>query len=343
MLRALKAQGLELKEITSAAPRYLQRFPSVLWRLMRDRCYGPDIYFVGFLGHPIVPLLRSLGKKPIVFDPFISLFDTLCNDRQRFSPHSLAGRMMFNLDKWACESADLILLDTNSHIDYFSGFFSQPREKFQRVWVGADDRLYFPRPQENGGQGKPIQVFYYATFQPLHGVDVVLDAIELLRKDANVNFKIVGKGPELKRLQGRIDRAVRGGNCSWRPWVKEEELPAYIAGADICLGGHFSTMPKAKRVIPGKTYQFMAMRRPVIAGDNLANRELLNHGRDALFVKMGEPEELAGAISLLAGDGDMRESLAENGYKTYVKKCTPEALAGELGDALDRMIDHKTV
>ncbi|MEW6553619.1 MAG: glycosyltransferase [Actinomycetota bacterium] len=334
LMRALRAAGIELSEATSQASNYALRYTAVFWRLLRQRGSRPDLYFVGFLGHPIVPVLRALGGKPIAFDPFISVFDTLCNDRRRFEPDSLAGKLCFKLDQWACQAADLVFLDTDTHIEYFASDFSQPREKFHRIWVGADDRLYFPRMPEKDAHGDAVEVFYYATFQPLHGVDVVLGAAELLEGRKDIRFHLVGKGPELRRLRGQLQSRLDGGNCVWEQWVPEERLPERIARADICLGGHFSSMPKAARVISGKTYQFLAMRKAVIVGDNPANRELLRDGEDAFFVAMGDPEALAAAISRLAGDPGMRSDLAERGYRTYLDNCTPEALAGQLASLL---------
>lgn len=338
IIRGLRELGIELDEVVSRAPRYHRRLPAVFLGLMRRRGSEPDLYFAGFLGHPIVLLLRALGRGPIAFDPFISVFDTLCGDRERFRPGSLAGRLSFKVDKLACDAADLIFLDTDAHIEYFASTFSQPREKFRRLWVGADDRLYSPRPGERRDAGGTVEVFYYSTFQPLHGVDVVLGAAELLGDNRNVHFDIVGRGPELKGLEERLARGEREGALSWRPWVPEDELPRYIARADICLGGHFSTRPKASRVIPGKTYQFMAMRKALVAGDNSANRELLTHGEDALFVEMGDPEALAAAVLQLAEDADLRERIAANAYRVYLETCTPEALSGCLGEALESLL-----
>ena len=334
LIRALRAAGVELSEVTSGASNYALRFPAVLWRMLRQHGFEPDIYFVGFLGHPIVPVLRALSSKPIAFDPFISVFDTLCNDRQRFKPDSPAGKLCFKMDQWACQAADLVFLDTDTHIEYFASDFSQPREKFHRIWVGADDRLYYPRPAGRRADDGAIEVFYYATFQPLHGVDVVLEAAELLDGREDIRFHLVGKGPELKRLRERLEARLARGKCTWEQWVPEEELPARIARADICLGGHFSSMPKAARVISGKTYQFLAMSKPVIVGNNPANRELLSDGEDAVFVDMGDPQALAAAITRLAGDPGLRRDLADRGYETYRENCTPEALSGQLASLL---------
>lgn len=61
-----------------------------------------DLIFIGFIGQPLVILLRFLTRKPILFDAFLSVYDTLCFERRRFSPSSLMGRITFWLDRTSC-------------------------------------------------------------------------------------------------------------------------------------------------------------------------------------------------------------------------------------------------
>jgi len=337
LLKALNILGVELLQITSDASNYMLRFPSVLIKFIRSLGVKPDVYLVGFLGHPLVPILRMVTDRPIVFDPFISLYDTLCYDRRRFSPDSLAGRAIYGVDKLACEMADKVILDTEAHIKYFSETLGHSRDKYMRIFVGADDCLYYPRNGSHNNN-QPLNVFYYSTFQPLHGTGVVLEAMELLHNRHDLRFTLIGKGPEYRDLKDRLHHVMQNGDSSWKPWVPEAELPEYINRADICLGGHFSTSPKASRVIPGKVYQFMAMGKPIIAGNNPANLELLRHEENALLVEMGDPEALAGAIARLADNKNLRFSIGENGKKTYLDSCTPKAISCELNALLEGTI-----
>lgn len=346
ILRALEIAGFDVRCVTSEASTYALRLPLVNARMLWNKIIGkngePDVYLVGFLGHPLVLLLRRITRRPIVFDPFVSLYDTLCNDRMRFRPGTFPASFFHLVDRKAFESADINLADTQEHIRYFTAVFSQPSAKFVRLWVGADDRLYYPRKVKENVKNGPVEVLYYATFQPLHGVDVVLDAVEMLEHRRDIRFHLIGRGPELSRLEGRIKEALRKGNLTWRPWVEEKDLPRIIASSDICLGGHFSDKPKAKRTIPGKLYQFMAMRKAIIAGDSPANRELLTRGRDALFVPMGDARALAQAIIELSENPGKREEMAENAYLLFKRECSPAVLADTLGELLEKAYAQKS-
>jgi glycosyltransferase involved in cell wall biosynthesis len=113
-------------------------------------------------------------------------------------------------------------------------------------------------------------------------------------------------------------------------WIPLEQLPNHIALGTICLGGHFSTIPKATRVISTKTFQFIAMQKPTIVGDNPATRELFTPGEHVWAVPMGDPEALAEAIQTLADDIELRRRLANNGHRVFQERLTTQAIADQL-------------
>ncbi|MBI4716143.1 MAG: hypothetical protein HY760_09460, partial [Nitrospirae bacterium] len=100
------------------------------------RSSSHDAVVVGYLGHFDMFLARplaSLRGKPLIFDAFLSLYNTVIEDRKLFRPGSLPARFLFWLDRTACRMADRVLLDTEAHIEYFVKTFRLPREKFHRV------------------------------------------------------------------------------------------------------------------------------------------------------------------------------------------------------------------
>ena len=49
-------------------------------------------------------------------------------------------------DRIACSLSDLVLLDTDAHIQWFVEEFRLPGHEFRRIWVGADDEVMKPSP-----------------------------------------------------------------------------------------------------------------------------------------------------------------------------------------------------
>lgn len=297
--------------ISSDAKSYCHRIPLVLLRFIF--CFQKyDLVFVGFLGQVLMPFVKLRTKKPILFDAFISLYDTLCFDRKTFKPNSLIGKFAFWLDRKSCEWADIIITDTNAHTDYFSKTFGIQRDKFKTVYLGADADIFYPRNvQKNIDK---FIVFYYGSVLPLQGIDVILKAAKILERDKKIIFQLVGP---VQKKYGKLIKALDPHNIEFIDWIPYKQLPDKIAKADICLGGHFSNIDKAKRLISGKAYQFIAMKKPVILGDNPASKELFENRKNAILVEMGNPDALTQAILGLKENRDLAQRISTEGYKIF--------------------------
>ena len=288
-LRILRENGNKVTEIVSADKSYPKRLMYVFRKLMSVKMSDYDVSFVGFAPQLIMPFFNhKLGKKPLAMDFFISVYDTMCFDRKKFRPKSLAGKFCKWLDKKTLERADLAVCDTKAHGRYFCKEFGFAPEKMSVLYLEADKSIYYPRKTE---KNKDFTVLYFGSILPLQGVSVILDAIDLLKDEKNLKFVIIGPLGE----NGRRDSKI----TEYYEWLSQEELAEKIAQADLCLGGHFDgSIMKAKRTIAGKTYIYKAMEKPMILGENPANHELFSEqDKDVWFVEMGNPQKLAELIT----------------------------------------------
>ena len=296
-----------------------------------------DVCFAGFYGQPLAIALSRLQRKPIVLDAYVSTYDTLCEDRRWFSPRSPVGRLAYWLDRRSCDDARYVVTDTLTHARYFQETFHLPHDKFAPIYVGCDETLFYPRDQAHKDSSR-IEVFYYGSYLPLHGTDVIVQAAALLRGRPEIHFTLGGDGSGHAAIQRRI--AEMGlANVDLLDWIPFDQLPDYIARASICLGGHFSTVPKAGRVISTKTFQFIAMHKPTIVADNPATREVLVHGEHVYMVPMGSPAALAGAIQDLAGDPALRRRLAAGGSDVFRQRFSMGAIANSLMPIVGSLVD----
>lgn len=323
ILKGLKENDVDIIECTSTAKSYLFRYLISIYKYILNSNKDFDVIFIGFFGQPLVPLMKILSRKPIVLDAFLSAYDTMCFDRKKFRPNSICGKFFWVLDWLPCKLADIVILDTSEHIEFFVNTFSLDRYKFRRIFVGADDRTFYP--QVNNNKTNMFNVFYYGTFHPLQGIEYIVQAAKILEFEESIKFCIVGKGVEYNKVMN-LSRKLEIKNIEFIDWIPYVELPSKIATADICLGGHFSNIDKGKRVIAGKTFQFIAMKKSVIVGDNPANRELFENKKNALLVEHANPYSLANAIRELKEDFYLRSKIAEEGYRVFIEKCTPEII-----------------
>lgn len=295
-----------------------------------------DLVFIGFYGHFLVLLLRHFIKRPILFDAFLSTYDTLCFDRMLFSPNSVFGRLSYLVDKISCDWANSILLDTPQHVEYFRNTFGLNHKQIYSIPVGCDESIFSPRKDHGLTEERNLQVLSYSTYLPLHGMDVIIQAAHKLQNHNSIRFNLIGYGQEYNRVRkyAEIHNLV---NVNFYPPVPINKLPDYIAESNVVLGGHFGVSDKAQRVIPGKIYQALAMGKAVIASDTPANRGLLTHGVNAIMVPPNDPNSLAEAILSLNNEKGLLERIAINGRLLFQEKCTIQANIPLMETILDNL------
>jgi len=320
---------------THASRRTVWRYANVLVRIVRALRCAPDVIILGFYAQPLMPILRFLTSRPIVLDAYVSTYDTVCSDRQWFRPRSLPGRTAYVLDSLSCRWADRVLFDTRTHCYYFSSMFGLLSSKLAVIYVGCDETHFRPAPSSN--RSGAFKVFTYGSFLRLHGIEYVVRAAKRLESHQDIEFTIAGDGPYRSRMEA-LAHDLGLQNVHFPGWISFNRLPDQIADADLCLGGHFSDVPKASRVIPTKTFQFLAMGQPTIVGNTPANREVMTHRRDAYFCAAADPTSIAEAILDLRDDSALRCKIREGGLALYRRRFTVEATAERLQGVLDDLV-----
>lgn len=284
-----------------------------------------DVLIVGYPGHLDMRAARRVARgHPVVFNPLVSLEDTVVGDRGLTSPTSMKARAIGRIDRTAFRGADIVVADTEAHARFFAERFGLPDDRLAVCYVGAEDRLFSPGPPSN----EPFFALFVGKLIPLHGLETILGAAALCPE---IVFRVVGTG----QLESAL--ASPPANVTWIRWVEYERLPDLYRTAGCALG-IFGTSDKASRVIPNKAFQALAAGAPLVTADTPAVRELLADERDALLVPPGSPAELAAAVKRLAGDSDLRESIGRRGRETYVAHASELVLGGRWQALLARLV-----
>ncbi len=295
----------------------------------------PDFLLVGYSGHfDVFPawILCRLRRVPLIFDAFLSLYDSLVLDRDAVDRGGARARLLAWVDRSACRLADRVLLDTRAHAEFFCETFGLPPEKFWVLPIGADDSIFRPGPAE-APDGRPYTVLHFGRYIPLHGLETVVRAAEILEgKGAGCRFLMVGDGEERGRIQ-RLARDLGLRSLEFRDPEPPHLLAETILRADLCLG-IFGVTGKAGRVVPNKVYEAMAAGKPVITGDSPAAREFLRDGVDCLLCRRGDPAALAEAILRLRDDRALSMRMAAEGRRRFEAIAAPQVIGRELARRL---------
>ena len=256
-----------------------------------------DQIFIGFAPQLVLPLFKwKLKGKEIWIDFFISMYDTFVCDRKKFKENSIFAKLLHKVDSVTVCNADFVIADTLAHGKYFVEEFGLPDDRWQTLYLEADTDIYYPRVQHKPERMQDaFVVLYFGSVLPLQGLDIILEAVKLLKDNKDYYFILVG--PIGEQYQKPLGESVE-----YHDWLSQKDLAEYISYADLCLAGHFNRdINKAKRTIPGKAYIYAAMNKPMILGDNEATHELYDATMPGIyFVEMGNAKALADQIVQIA-------------------------------------------
>jgi glycosyltransferase involved in cell wall biosynthesis len=320
------------RRLISTLARAALAYPTLVWRFLRaPRCDVVVVLYPGWFDVIVLAPLARLRRMPVLFDPFISLYDTVVSDRGLVEPRSLLGRTVRVVDRASLRGARRVIADTPSHAAFYADLARIPPERIGVVWVGADDDAFRPRPQIVPAARRAL---FYGTFIKLHGIEVIVRAAKLLEDD-DVEVRIIGTGQEGERVDELL-RELRPANVVRLDHVPHEVLADEIAAATLCLG-IFGTTAKARRVVPNKVFECVAVGRPVITADTEGIRSAFTDEEIAM-VPPGDPEALANEIRRLLSEPASRERMAVAAHKRYLSEYANEFLVRVLNAELEATV-----
>jgi glycosyltransferase involved in cell wall biosynthesis len=325
VIACLRRTGVRVRELHAsvwdrrehkwaAGPATAIRLAGAQARLLARRApTDTDALIVGYPGHVDLAAARRAARgRPIVFNPLVSLADTLVSDRGRFRADSLPARVLRKIDRYALRAADLVVADTRENAVFFADLADLSPEQIEVCFVGAEERLFQPGWKPTA----PFTCLFVGKLIPLHGIETILAAARLA---PDLHLRLAGSG-QLEPLLRR-----RPSNVEWVPWIDYDRLPGELHRASCALGV-FGTSAKAARVIPNKAFQALACGTPLVTADTPAARELLADGESALLVPPGDPHALADALTALSESPELARRVGQGGLTAYRERASEEVL-----------------
>jgi len=315
--------------------RWLFAYPILVLRYCRLPKH--EFLFIPYMGIVDVLIIYPFAKMrgaTICMDIFISVYDTIVIDRGLLDKSSWLARLVYVIEKRAIQLADKCFIDTQTHADYIEGLFNLKKGEIDILYVGVEEDK-FPRLKQKvelKKKNSPLTVLFYGQFIPLHGIDIVVGAAEIVEKHHGdrLIWKIIGSGQTEADIDDQIaENALQ--SISRVNWVNYDSLATEIQNADICLGV-FSREGKSQRVIPNKVYQILAVGSPLITADSPAIREKIKPDECISLVQPGDPRALAKAVL------EMAERLSR-----YTLDCSamPRITADFVSDQLANVLQDK--
>jgi glycosyltransferase involved in cell wall biosynthesis len=278
------------------AASYLVRALPLVRRLLRTHRYDAVHIFFSLPTGALLPFL-DLHGVPVV----VSLrgSDVPGYDSHN-APIERAHRLLAPLTRWIWRRCNQVVAVCES-----LGRLTQltcPGLSYAVVPNGVDLELFHPGPRECLERG-PIRCLAVARLVERKGVGDLIRAFARLER-GRFELEIVGGGPDealLRRLAASlgVEREVRFMGSLARTAVAER-----YRAADIF------TLPSTAEAFGNVFAEALASGLPIVGSAVGGIPDLVEHGVNGLLVAPRDPAALAGAISYLADDADLRREMS---------------------------------
>lgn len=157
---------------------------------------------------------------------------------------------------------------------------------------------------------KPV-VAFSGSLRPGRGGEEMLDCAALLPE---VQVLIVGGTPAEVEQYRKLAEERNIANVRFAGHVPQCELPKYLLAADILLMPYTTRFSEHtfEYTSPMKMFEYLATGRPIVATDFPVLHEVLEHGRNAIFVKPDSGAELACGVRYLIAQPDLAKRIGGN-------------------------------
>jgi glycosyltransferase involved in cell wall biosynthesis len=201
------------------------------------------------------------------------------------------------------------------------------------------ERFAKAEPDEVWRRGRKHLVGYVGIMGSQDGLDYLIDAADLIIREwkrDDIQFVLVGGGPELQRLRERVSSAGLEDYVEFTGLISSgTELGTVLATADVCVSpdeanrmNDISTM--------NKIVEYMALGKPIVQFDLHEGR--VSAGDASLYAKRNDVSSLAEGIVQLIDDTEMASRMGQIGRERLATTLSWELQVPKLLAAYKRAL-----
>jgi glycosyltransferase involved in cell wall biosynthesis len=225
--------------------------------------FAPDV-IIGFDILNAYLAMKAAKKDEI---PFIYYWIDVNHRLIPFKPFQPVGEIV---ERMTLKQADRILTINDKLRDYVIKLGASP-ERVQVLRAGINLEKFNPAINGEIVKNKykilkrDMVLFFMGWLYDFAGLkEVALEMAKIKEKEPNIKLLIVGEGDAFDDLQKIREQYHLDEQIILTGKQPYEEIPGFIAAADICLLPAYPTEKIMEDIVPIKMYEYMAMGKPVI-------------------------------------------------------------------------------
>jgi len=287
--------------------------------------------------------IASFFGKRIICDYYISFFDTEVLDREKYSINSRQAKRLMAYD-YSCinRSNYVFFLNTTEAHRYLNLVnITYDNKKHLIVPLVIEESIKCKLPYYNSDHST-FNICWWGTYIPLHGLENILKACQLLLLSKKIKFHLYlfGNDEEKSVFYRRLikDLGISEVVTMENSYTfKNGKLGVFLENNCDLVLGNFGNSEKAKNVLVNKLVDGVAMKAPVLTGESIAPLEFFS--KNDIFYSYNSPEEIVKAIVSISKESTVDiQARVNNAYKVYRRFFSPTAFYRNLDNLFEKLI-----
>lgn len=244
------------------------------------------------------------------------------------------------LEEFCYRKADAITGQTRGIVDNIidRGFDS---EKIHLITNGVDTEFFRKENRdEKFRESIGINGKFAACYGGIHGLaqglEIIINAAEILKEHRNIQFVFVGDGPEKQKL---INMAAEKKleNVTFLPVQPKANMPKIIASMDASIIP-LKKLDIFKGALPSKMFEALATELPIVLAVDGEAARLIEEAEAGIVVEPENSSDLANAVLKLSKDDELRRKLGSNGRKYAIRNYSRDNITRKLENILSSIV-----
>jgi D-inositol-3-phosphate glycosyltransferase len=278
--------------------------------------------------------LAGLDLRSEWGSPVIHMFHTLAEMKNRVARNPDEGEsdVRLNAERRLLEEADRIVAPTQAELAQLQWLYRANTSRIVVVPPGVDTTRFYPIPKDEalefiGTPARQCMLLYVGRIEPLKGIDTLLEAMALMKKDGFLDIypvclAIIGGDPgfsdeqlsaEMERLQTLQKSLGIDDMIMFLGRQDQDTLQYYYSAAEIVV------VPSHYESFGMVALEAMASGTPVVASETGGLAFLVKDGETGFHVPTADPDALAERLMQLLSDSELATRLGEQAAE-YAKE-----------------------
>ncbi|ERI90755.1 glycosyltransferase, group 1 family protein [Clostridiales bacterium oral taxon 876 str. F0540] len=240
------------------------------------------------------------------------------------------------LEEFCYKKADAITGQTRGIVDNIvqRGF---DKNKVHLITNGVNINLFKKdNRDESIRQQLSIDKKFAVCYAGIHGIaqglEVIINAAEMLKSNKDIQFIFIGDGPEKEKLISMKEEKFLD-NITFLPVQPKKNMPKLVASMDATIIP-LKKLDLFKGALPSKMFECLASELPIILAVQGEAEDLIKRANAGIVVEPENSNEIAQAVLKLYNDNILRIELGRNGRKYVTENYSREIIAKKLENIL---------